>query len=711
MTNGNGNGHRINWTTSYINPDWIERARIYTVSHEDGRLVVGRQNQREDGRRYDGVVFPYYWPGEEFKRNERLRRNSPDYEKQPDGSNKEKNKYLGAPGWRNQVYFPPETDPEWLQDAIVPAVVVEGEKKAIALRRYFYERDERALIVCLPGVWNWRGTVESIRDSNGHKIADIKGTIADLFRIAWRGRQVKILFDANAATNESVNAARRLLAKELIRMGAMVRLLDLPAEEGVNGVDDFLGKHGPEALAKFFEEAEDGKNLQGISAFPFTDIGNAERLITRHGQNLKWHEAGKVWYIWDGQRWARDETLKVEFWAKETVRLIPIIEGAVTEDGEDVQAYARKCESNDKIKSMLARARAEQGIPTTVDKFDASPFLLNCANGTVNLKTGELQPHSREDLITKLVPIDYDPEAKCPRWEQFLREITDNDQELIDYFWQAIGYTLTGDITAQCVFVLHGMGANGKSVLLNTVRTLTGEYGEHTPIETFMVRNGNNMSNDLARLRGARIVTATETNEGQRLNESLIKQVTGGEPITARFLREEFFSFQPTFKLWFSVNHKPRISGTDYGLWRRVRLLPFEVRFPEGDPRRDEHLQDKLNAELPGILAWAVRGCHDWLERGFVLPSAVRLATEEYQRESDNIGEFIDECCVTGEEYSIRARDLYQAYVTWSEGQGARPKSSTAFGIALTGKGFAAGHGFSGKTRHGIALLQQSSDR
>lgn len=703
IMSSNSLSEKINWDSSYITQEWIERAGIYRVDHETGATLVGKKTR--GGERYYGIAIPYYWPGRPNVREYRLRRDVPDYEQDLDGSRKEKNKYLSPPGRGNYAYFPPGTESDWLTDSSVECFIVEGEKKALALRRYFEEINRPILIVALPGVWNFRGKIGITLGPQGERVP-LKGVIGDIESITWRGRTIKILFDANAATNPSVNHARRELAKELIRRGGMVRLLDLEVEEGINGVDDFLGKHGPAAFTKFLAEAIDGKNLQGVAAFPLTDIGNAERLIARHGHNLKWSESRKSWFCWDEKRWKRDECLQVEQWAKDTVRAIPLVEGPVAEDGDDLLVYARKCESNDKVKSMLSRARAENGIPTTFESFDADPYLLNCLNGTLDLKTGELRKHNREDLLTKLCPINYDDKAKAPRWEQFLGEIFDDDQELIDFIGQTVGYSLTGDISAQCMFVLHGSGANGKSKLINTVQALLGEYGEHTPIETFMLRNNNNMSNDLARLRGARIVTASETNEGQRLNESLIKQVTGGDPITARFLREEFFTFKPAFKLWFSVNHKPNISGTDYGMWRRVRLIPFSQNFPIGDPRRDDHLQDKLNAELPGILSWAVRGCQDWLRNGFKIPDAVKSATEEYQRESDSVGEFIYERCITGTDYYVKAGDLYQAYTKWAESQGVKAINSTLFGRRLSNKGFQATHGRNGQVRQGVGLLE-----
>lgn len=704
-TNGahNGNG-RIDWSSSYITEEWIQKARIYQVDHEEGKLTIGRQGHRDNGKRYDGIVFPYYWPGEPHKRNERLRRNVPDFEKLADGTTKEKNKYLSAPTWKNNVYFPPEIDPAWLTDFGIPIVIVEGEKKAIALRRYYFERNENVLIVCLPGVWNWRGTVESIRDSNGHKIADVKGTITDLQKITWRGRHVRILFDANAATNESVNAARRMLAKELIRMGGVVRLLDLPVEEGINGVDDFLGKHGPEALTTFFEEAEAGKNLNGVTAFPLTDLGNAERFIARFGNDFHWDTVGEKWYAWDGRRWIEDQHMQAEKRAQEVVRLIPIIEGVITDEGEDLLAYSRKCESRDKLGSLLTLARSQPGVPVLMTSFDSSPYLLNCENGTLDLLTGELRPHSRDDLLTKIVPVVYDADAKCPRWEKFLDQIFAGNRELIDFVWQAVGYTLINGNPSKVLFVCHGPTNTGKSTFQGVLRVLFGDYGQPADIQTFMGRVGPMVYNDLADLYGARLVTASENNETDRLNDGLIKMVTGNDPVTACRKYENPFKYVPGFKIWLGVNHKPLVNDGSGAVFNRVKLIPFEVQFMPGSPEREENLDKKLEAELPGILAWAVRGCHDYLENGFRIPEVVKAAVEEYQRESDVVGEFIDGECLLDEDFRVNASDLYEAFQQWCKGRGMRPMSGIYFGRKLTAKGFKVRHTRNGNERTGIGL-------
>jgi P4 family phage/plasmid primase-like protien len=700
-SNGNGtNGHhKIDWLSSWITPEWIERAGIYRVDHQTGAEMVGRRPKA--GQHFEGIVIPYRLPGESAVREFRLRRDVPDYEQEQDGTRKEKGKYIHPPGRGNIAYFPPGTKLEYLSDSTIPVVIVEGEKKSLALARFFSERQESVLIIALPGVWNFRGKVGIETGPQGERVT-VKGVIADIERVTWRARQVRILFDTNASTNESVSHARRELARQLIRRGAMVRILDLPPEEGVNGVDDFLGKHGPAEFAQFIQESESEENRKAVLAFPLTDLGNAERLIARHGHDLKWNTVSNSWYFWDGRRWVRDLSLKAETWAKDTIRAIPAVEGVITENGEDLQGYARKCESRDKIAALLSLAKSEENIPVQILEFDAAPYLLNCLNGTLDLRTGELKPHTREDLLTKLCPIEYDPDAKAPRWLKFLEEIFGRDRALIDFVWQAVGYSLINGNPAKALFICWGPSNTGKSTFQTVLRALFGEYGEPADIQTFMGKVSPMVYNDLADLFGARLVTASENSESDRLNDGLVKMVTGNDPVTACRKYENPFKYIPGFKVWLGVNHKPIVNDGSKAIFNRVKLIPFEVVFDATN--WDLTLEEKLKSELPGIVAWAVRGCHDWLENGFRIPDRVKAAVEEYQRESDVVGEFIEEQCLIQEDFSVRSSDLYEGYVDWAKSRGMRAMSGKAFARKLEAKGFRAEHTRSGNFRLGIGL-------
>jgi putative DNA primase/helicase len=329
---------------------------------------------------------------------------------------------------------------------------------------------------------------------------------------------------------------------------------------------------------------------------------------------------------------------------------------------------------------MLDLANSEPGIPVLPDQLDANPWTLNVLNGAVDLRTGQLWPHRRQDLLTKLAPVAYDPDALCPTWDRFLLEVMNGDQDLVSFLQRAIGYTLTGDTSEQVIFILHGKGANGKSTLLETLRAMLGDdYTVQVRPETLMVKQGDAIPNDIARLKGARLVNARETEEGKRLAEALVKEMSGGDTITARFMRSEFFDFKPEFKLFLAANHKPTIRGTDLAIWRRIRLIPFAVTFAE--EQQDKQLPKKLQAELPGILAWAVRGCLGWqVLGGLGTPAAVKQATEEYKSESDTLAAFLDECTIEDPNSETQAKVLYKAYVTWCEEGGETPAKQTMFG-------------------------------
>lgn len=442
--------------------------------------------------------------------------------------------------------------------------------------------------------------------------------------------------------------------------------------------------------------------------FPATDTGNAERLTHYHGRDIRFCYETKRWFVWDGQHWEENAQAAVEARVKDTVRGIIDREGLFTPDSTDLFAWSKKSESRDKRSSMLSLAQSEKGIQCKMTDWDADNWLLPCGNGTLDLRKGKLHGHRREDLMTRIITTPYDPDAKADLWLAFLNRIFANNQTLISYLQRIVGYTLTGDTSEQCLFLCHGPGANGKSVLLETISSLLGDFAQASPMTTFSAKtNDNGASNDLARMRGARLITASETNEGVRLNEALIKKVTGQDQITARFLFSEFFDYRPQFKLWLAMNHKPVIRGVDDGIWRRIRLMPFSVIIPEKE--RDKTLTEKLRAELPGILAWAVRGCLDWQKNGMDTPSDVLAATEGYRSEQDVLGAFFDECCVIGEGFSVKTSDLWEAYKRWAE-QGCEYRmTQTLLGRRLADRGMKKEHTKHGNFWDGIGLLSRSS--
>lgn len=387
------------------------------------------------------------------------------------------------------------------------------------------------------------------------------------------------------------------------------------------------------------------ESLTPTSDFALTQLGLAERFANQHGENVRYCQS-LGWLVWDGKRWAPDTTGAIKRMAKATVRTL-YIEASLESDTrkrKDIADFGRRCEARQNLEAMIALGQSELPIPVTAEIFDRDIMLLNLENGALNLKTGHLQAHNRDDYITKLAPVVYAPDAACPLWDAFLNRIFQGNQNLIVFLQRLVGYSLTGSTVEHCFAVMHGKGANGKTTLLDTICGILGDYAQTAAFTTFLTRkNDGGIPNDIARLRGARLVCATEGEQGRALAESAIKQLTGGDRVAARFLHREYFEFRPTFKILLGTNHKPRIKGTDLAIWRRVKLIPFTETIPED--RQDRKLPEKLRAEAPGILAWAVRGCLDWQREGLGIPDEVRTATQAYRQEEDIVGQFIAECC------------------------------------------------------------------
>ncbi|MBI5583487.1 MAG: hypothetical protein HY892_06665 [Deltaproteobacteria bacterium] len=362
-----------------------------------------------------------------------------------------------------------------------------------------------------------------------------------------------------------------------------------------------------------------------------------------------------------------------------------------------VAKFALSSESEAKRKAAIASSQSEPGIPVLPDDLDRDHWLFNVLNGILDLRTGQLIPHDPGHLISKLASVYFLPEATCTTWEKFLFRVMNGNERLISYLQKAVGYTLTGDTSEQVLHFLYGLGANGKTTFVDTVITMLGDYAKQTSTETIMVKKmTGGIPNDLAGLKGARLASAQEVESGQRLAESLVKQVTGGGVISARFLHGEFFNFKPEFKLWIDGNSKPIIRGGDYAIWRRIRLIPFTVQIPPEE--QDRRLSEKLRGELPGILNWCLAGCLAWQKEGLTPPDEVKAATENYRDEMDIIGQFIMERCLTGPGYQVTAKNLYAVFVDWSESQGEkRPISQQSFGMRLTERGYEKRRGTGGK--------------
>jgi putative DNA primase/helicase len=449
----------------------------------------------------------------------------------------------------------------------------------------------------------------------------------------------------------------------------------------------------------------------------FSELGNAETLKTLHGQDLR-YSAKLGWLVWDGRRWALDDdseaARRFHDVAHAMQRYARVLQSRARQRGnteaegyaEAYLAWAKRSQQAKTISASLAVAATLEGIVRSPAILDTDPWLLNVRNGTLDLRTGNLRERDTRDNLTKLVSVAYDPIADCPVWRGFLTKSFAGDVDLITFVQRAIGYSLTGVTREQCFLLCWGGGANGKSTLLETVRSTVGDYAQTASADTLMAqRNGRGPENDLARLRGARFVAAAESGEGRALDEERIKRLTGGDMITARLLYREHFEFVPQFKLWLAANDRPEIRGLDHGIWRRVRLVPFRVTIPPEEQDRD--LLSKLRVEAPGILRWAVDGCLAWQREGLVPPTAVAEAGAAWRTESNIVGQFVEDCCVRADRAQAKKSIVYAAYVAWSQTQGIEPMSQRMFSRRMTAMGVADARIHGGHVWCGLAVAAE----
>jgi len=434
----------------------------------------------------------------------------------------------------------------------------------------------------------------------------------------------------------------------------------------------FAGRNEQESLKRVLRIGLE----KGIAEpnFPKNDMGNAQRLAATFSGNIR-HCTGFGWLIWtaDG-RWERDNSGEIMVCAKKTVANINVeasqIKNAVAQKA--LKNHALSSGQASKLKAMVELAQSELDIPITIDELDADPWLLGVANGTVDLRSGVLHDAEPWELITKKTACVYAPEGLCPKWERFFDWALAGDEALKHFVHKAIGYSLTGETKENCYFFCHGAGQNGKSTMLGTLDDLFGDYSMVTDFTSFTVKQNDGPRNDIAKMKGSRLVTASEIERGKHLNEALIKQICGGDIITARFLFKDFFDFKPTFKIWFAANDKPEIKGTGDSIWVRTLLIPFNQTVAPGD--RNLKLREELRDEGPGILAWAVRGSLLWQKEGLNPPAAVLAATQEYRAEMDQVGRFLgdEEYCALDPKANVGVAEAWKHFQRWCENENER---------------------------------------
>jgi len=443
--------------------------------------------------------------------------------------------------------------------------------------------------------------------------------------------------------------------------------LDSPAKPRV-----FVAKHSTGTVTDLRFDLR--KQSSGGTS-PFSEVALAQRFVDRHAENVRFVDRWGRWMVWDGTRWRHDDTRN----AADLARIL--CDEAAT---ECERRASERVGSAKTVSAVLYLASVDRRLAATVGQWDADPWLLNTPDGVIDLRTSKLRPHRHDDYLTKVTAVG--PRGDCPLFLRFLHRITGGDTDLIAYLQRALGYALTGVTSGHALFFAYGTGANGKSVLLSTIAGILGDYHKTSAMETFTASKGDRHPTELADLRGARLVTASETEEGRNWAESRIKQLTGGDRISARFMRQDFFEFQPTFKLFVAGNHKPTLCSVDEAMRRRVHMMPFAVTIPPNE--RDGELSEKLKAERPGILKWLIEGCLRWQREKLAPPQAVTAATAGYMEAEDTIASWIGDRCERDPVAWTSSTELFGSWVAWANAAGERAGSQKRLTQTLESHGF-----------------------
>ena len=501
--------------------------------------------------------------------------------------------------------------------------------------------------------------------------------LADLTEGATLARELLLKSRTNhrsALAGDIVQGSRN---HSLYRIACALRGRDVPKDTAWQALQDRNGRCVPpldlRELKQLFDSAWKRK-----PGFPLTDLGNAERLVAHHEAGIRYLTGGG-WYTFEGHRYVADRARKIVVLMGETARNI-LAEAAATSDPDrrkKLAAWAMQSESRTRIDNAITLAAPQVAEP--LEQYDDNPFLIGLQNGVYDLERDKFRAGRPDDRITCAMNVSFDAKAICPKWERFQLDIHKNDATLVAFKQRALGHSISGDVSEQKLYMGFGEGSNGKTTEQNVMLELAGDYGRKIAPETLMVRKSGAATNDIARLRGARFVATVEVEDGRQLAESLTKQLTGKDKMTARFLYQENIEFKPTWKIWLATNHKPEITGTDFAIWRRIVLIPYEARFTgvNCDPR----IEEKLLGERPGIFNWLVEGYRQWTALGLAPPDVVTGATADYKTDMDRIGNFLRECCKHGPSVkgSTAASKVYLVYANWTKAGGQFPLSAKKF--------------------------------
>jgi P4 family phage/plasmid primase-like protien len=501
-------------------------------------------------------------------------------------------------------------------------------------------------------------------------------------------------------------AAKGLSAAEITRAIISWNESNNPRKPELSQPDSRELRDIVESAIRKFKKPEQQPLLSG-----FTDLQNAVHFAEKHKGKIRFcHKFGK-WLHWTGTHWSMDETGDIWRRAKQHTLSMIGMAGNIQDDKERVFFLKEmaKLQSEKKLTSMVNLSRHMEGIPVAPANLDSDMMLFNCESATVDLRTFHYLPHDPTHLITKIAPFPIGERADCPKWKAHLDLIFRGNKELISFSQRAFGSCLSGENRERKLFLPEGDGANGKSSTLEALEMVLGDYAMKTTADSLLVKRYEGIPNDIARLNGARFVYSSETQDGKRLAESLVKELSGDRFITARFMRGEFFQFPITFKIWLATNHLPTIRGTDPAIWDRILVIPFHVRIPEEQRRPREELLDEFKAEGPGILKWLLDGCYEWLHNGLNPPPEVIAANLEYRDTMDVLRQFIEDECLTGERMTAKSADLYARYEKWAKDNGEDPIKKIAFGKRLRERGFRDFRDSQGvRAWRGIGLLQKS---